>query len=84
MRKGIKILTYIVSTLLLVTIILPLTLSVLINIGAVQNLAVDAAARFASRKLGTTVSVEHVDLGLFNRLQIEGFYVEDYQGDTLL
>ena len=37
MRKGIKILTYIVSTLLLVTIILPLTLSVLINIGAVQQ-----------------------------------------------
>ena len=84
MRKGIKILGYIVSTLLLVTIILPLTLSVLINIGVVQNLAVDAAARLATRKLGTTVSIEHVDLGLFNRLQIEGFYVEDYQGDTLL
>ena len=84
MRKGIKILGYIVSTLLLVTIILPLTLSVLINIGAIQNLAVDAAARFASNKLGTTVRVDHVDLGLFNRLQVEGFYVEDYQGDTLL
>ena len=84
MRKGIKILGYIVSTLVLVTIILPLSLSVLINIGAVQNWVVDAAARFASRKLGTEVSIEHVDLGLFNRLQVEGFYVEDYQGDTLL
>ena len=84
MRKGIKILGYIVSALVLVTIILPLTLSVLINLGAVQNWAVDAAARFASRKLGTEVSINHVDLGLFNRLQVEGFYVEDYQGDTLL
>lgn len=84
MRKGIKILGYIVSTLVLVTIILPLTLSVLINLGAVQNWAVDAAAGLASRKLGTKVSIDHVDLGLFNRLQVEGFYVEDYQGDTLL
>lgn len=84
MRKGIKILAYIVSTLVLVAIILPLTLSLLINIGAVQNWAVDQAARFASRKLGTTVSIDHVDLGLFNKLQVEGFYVEDYQGDTLL
>lgn len=84
MRKGIKILGYIVSTLLLVTIILPLTLSVLINIVPVQNWVVDQAARFASHKLGTTVSIDHVDLGLFNRLQVEGFYVEDYQGDTLL
>ena len=84
MRKGIKILGYIVSSLLLMTIILPLSLSLLINFGMVQNWVVDKAAGFASRKLGTTVSIDHVDLGLFNRLQVEGFYVEDYQGDTLL
>lgn len=84
MRKGIKILGYVVSSLVLVTIIVPLTLSLLINIRPVQNWAVGLLTRAASRKIGTVVSVDHVDLGLFNRLQVDGFYVEDMQGDTLL
>ena len=84
MRKGIKILGYVLSSVVLVTIIIPLTLSLLINIRSVQNWLVDRLAEMASRKLGTVVRVDHVDLGLFNRLQVDGFYVEDLQGDTLL
>ena len=38
----------------------------------------------ASKKLETTVSIDRVDIGLFSRVKIKGFYVEDYQRDTLL
>ena len=53
MRKGIKILGYVLSSVVLVTIIIPLTLSLLINIRSVQNWLVDRLAEMASRKLGT-------------------------------
>ena len=70
--------------MVLLLIILPLTLSLLLTIPAVQNYAVDVAASYASRSLGTTVSIGHVDIGLFNRIHLDKIYVEDYQRDTLL
>ena len=88
MRKvikiSVKILTRIFSAAILLLIILPLTLSLLLSLPAFQNYAVDKAAALASRRLGTTVSIHHVDIGLFNRLHIDGMYVEDLQHDTLL
>ncbi|MEM9023930.1 MAG: hypothetical protein AAGB22_09320, partial [Bacteroidota bacterium] len=41
------------------------------------------AARF-SEKLETTVSIDRVYLAFFTTLRLEGFYVEDQHGDTLL
>ena len=54
------------------------------DIPAVQNYVVQKAVRMASKKLETTVSIDRVDIGLFSRVKIKGFYVEDYQRDTLL
>ena len=84
MRKVIKILGKVISATILLLIILPLSLSLLLDLPSVQNYAVDHAASLASRSLGTTVSIDRVDIGLFNRVRIKGFYVEDFQGDTLL
>ncbi|WP_295935562.1 translocation/assembly module TamB domain-containing protein [uncultured Alistipes sp.] len=84
MRKGIKILGKVLSAFVLLLIILPLTLSLLLDITAVQNFAVKKAAQIVSRSLETTVSIDRVDIGLFNKLKLKGFYVEDYQRDTLL
>lgn len=64
--------------------LLPLLLSLLLNIPAVQNFIVHKAAQIASEKLETRVSIDRVNIGLFNRVNISGFYVEDYQQDTLL
>ena len=83
-KISVKILTRIFSAAVLLLIILPLSLSLLLSLPAFQNFAVDRAASLASRKLGTTVSIRHVDIGLFNRLHIDGMYVEDLQHDTLL
>jgi len=84
LRKGIKILGKVLSATVLLLIIVPLLLSLLLDIPAVQNFVVHKATRMISRKLETTVSIDRVDIGLFNKLKIYGLYVEDYQRDTLL
>ena len=56
----------------------------LLDIPAVQNFIVHKAANWASEKIETRVSIDRVNIGLLNKLHVHGFYVEDYQRDTLL
>lgn len=92
MRKGIKNLlkkatktaVWVVSTLLVLLIMLPLLASLLINVPLIQNAVVHRMMSELSEKLGTAISVDRVDIKLFNRVVAEGFYVEDFRGDTLL
>ena len=74
----------VLSAAVLLLIILPLLLSLLLDIPAVQNFVVHKAARMISRKLETTVSIDRVEIGLFSKIKVYGLYVEDYQRDTLL
>ena len=56
----------------------------LVQTSLVQTwLAGQASARL-SKGLGTTVSVRHVNFSFFNKLQMEGVYVQDKSKDTLL
>jgi len=71
-----------VAVILLV--ILPLTVSLLLHIPAVQNFAVRQLTHVVSRKLETRVAVRKVDIRVPGKVCVEGFYVEDYQHDTLL
>ena len=84
MRKGIKILGMVFSATVLLLIILPLGVSLLLDIRRVQNFVVDWLAEAVSEHLQTTVSIDRVDIGLFSKIRVDGFYVEDYQRDTLL
>ncbi len=84
MRKGIKILAKVVAAGVLVAIFLPLLLALLLQIGQIQTFAVDRIARLASSRLGTTVRVDRLSIGFFNKLRVDGFYVEDFDRDTLL
>ena len=84
MSKVIKISAAAISTLVLLSIIVPLGLSLLLSVPSVQNFVASAAARKASELLGTRIEVGRVDLKLINRIAIEDFYVEDFAGDTLL
>ncbi len=65
-------------------VVLPFVVSLLLQIPSVQNWAVQKVVRMASRKLETTVAVRRVDIGMLGKARIDGFYVEDYQRDTLL
>ncbi len=84
MGKVIKIILSTISTILLVSIILPLFVSVALNFSSVQNFAIQKATRILSEKMSTTISVGHIDIALFNRLALSDVYVEDLGGDTLL
>ncbi|MBQ3209002.1 MAG: translocation/assembly module TamB domain-containing protein [Alistipes sp.] len=49
-----------------------------------QNSAVRYATDFATEKLGTKVSIDHITIGMLNHIKVRGFYVEDMDRDTLL
>jgi hypothetical protein len=49
----------------------------------VQTKITQYIAGYLSEELKTEVSVEGVDIGFFNRLILEGLYIEDLKGDTL-
>ena len=72
------------SAAVLLLMVLPVSLSILLDIPAVQNYVVQVAVGIVSRRLETTVSIDRVEMGLFSRVKVYGFYVEDYQHDTLL
>ncbi len=84
MRKVTKILLRTLSAIALLLIILPLLPALLLAIPLVQNVAIDRAAEWAGSKLGTTVEVGHITVGLLNRVAVRDFYVADLDGDTLL
>ena len=84
MRKVIKILAKVLSAIVLLLIFLPIFLTLLLNLEPVQNYVVKHATDFASDALGTRVDIKRIDMDLFTRVRVEGFYVEDLEQDTLL
>lgn len=84
MRRIVNILAKMVSAIVLALIFLPLLVALLFEIPAVQNFVAREATEIISRKLGTRISIDRVDIGLFYRVSLDGFYVEDFQRDTLL
>ncbi len=84
MRKGIKILAKIISTLLLVAIFLPVLLALMLQLEGVQSRLAQRVTTLASEKLGVRVHIDRLKIGFFNHLELEGFYVEDFDCDTLL
>lgn len=84
MKNKIKILTNIITALVLFVLCLPIYLSLLLNINFVQNIVVRKLSKVATEALGSPVSIERVDISLFYRASITGFYVEDpIENDTL-
>lgn len=84
MRRIVNILAKMVSAIVLALIFLPLLVALLFEIPAVQNFVAREATEIISRKLSTRISIDRVDIGLFYRVSLDGFYVEDFQRDTLL
>ncbi|SFV34200.1 translocation/assembly module TamB domain-containing protein [Thermoflavifilum thermophilum] len=82
--RGFKKFLKIVAFLALGLVALALLLNVVVNIPAVQNFLVKKVTDRLSAQLRTRISIAHVQLQLFNRLQISQAYVEDQRHDTLL
>ena len=55
-----------------------------VSIPAVQELLGRHASRFLADQLGTSVSIERVDIGLFNRLTLDHVLIRDQNGKDML
>lgn len=78
--KGLK---YIVIFLLSLVWILYVVPSLLVNIPFVQKEIATTATQELSHRLGVPVKIERVDIEWFNRLVLEGLYLEDQRGKVL-
>ena len=61
-----------------------LFLMVVVQIKSVQNYLIDKITSYLSSELHTKISIDEVDINFFHNLDLNGFYLEDQKGDTLL
>lgn len=84
MRKVIKIFFSVFSWLVLAAIIIPLCLALMLYLPPVQTFAVRRTTDIISKRIGADISIDKVHIKFFNRLALDGVYVEDFRKDTLL
>lgn len=56
----------------------------MLKIPSVQNYVGNQTTKIISNKLNTEVSLDRVDINLFKGVELENFYMEDLNGDTLI
>lgn len=56
----------------------------ILQLQSVQNWLIGIITRHLSAELETKVEIRHVDIEFFDNLLLEGVYIQDLQGDTLL
>ncbi len=84
MHKVIKISGKFILSVVLFLLLMPLFLSLLLAVPAVQNFVVDRFTSIVSERIGTQISIGSVDIGFGGRLIVDDLYVEDLEQDTLL
>ncbi len=79
-RKSLKIILWIIASLILLVILLAFSL----NIPAVQNLVKDQAIGYLKKKTNTEVSLESIKIAFPKDVVLNKLYLEDLKKDTLL
>ncbi|MDG2420004.1 MAG: hypothetical protein P8M17_13495, partial [Saprospiraceae bacterium] len=77
----------IVSRVMLVTmlfLLLMAIITILFRIEGFQNWAGKKITEKLSKELDTKVEFNHIEFEVFDKLVLDSFYVEDFDGDTLL
>ena len=80
LKKALRVLGYSLAVLLTLLLLLWAAL----QFPTVQNRIADRATRYLSERISTPVAIDEIEIDFFNRLRLEGLYVEDLSGDTLL
>jgi virulence-associated protein VapD len=83
MPKIVKISTRIAGGILEWVVILLILFAFLIRFSAFQTFLAHRAASFFSKEWNTEVRIDKIDLVFYDRVYLEGVYVEDLHGDTL-
>lgn len=79
-RKSLKILLWVVASIIILVVALALSL----NIPAVQNFVKGKAINYLKKKTKTEISLESIKIALPKDVVLNKFYIEDRKGDTLL
>ncbi|TCD10273.1 translocation/assembly module TamB [Pedobacter frigidisoli] len=79
-RKSLKVLLWVIASIIILVVALALSL----NIPAVQNFVKDKAINYLKTKTKTEVSLESIKIALPKDVVLNKFYIEDKKGDTLL
>ena len=67
-----------------VGLVLLAVVAIAIQTEAVQNYLIHRTTTYLSEELNAEVDVEHVSIDFLNGMVLDGLYIEDQQGDTLL
>lgn len=79
-RKSLKVVLWIIASLILLVVLLAISL----NIPAVQNFVKDQAISYLKNKTKTEVRLESIHIAFPKDIVLNKFYLEDRKGDTLL
>ncbi|RZJ72147.1 translocation/assembly module TamB domain-containing protein [Flavobacterium sp.] len=79
-RKTLKISAWTVGSIVGLFLLLVL----LIQVPAVQNYIKDKAVNYLQDKIKTPVRIDRIEIGLPKKVIVEGIYLQDQKGDTLL
>ncbi len=80
LRKGVKIILWIVTSIILLLLLVILSL----NVPAVQNFVKDKAIGYLKKKSNTEVRLETIKIAFPKDVVLNKFYIEDLNKDTLL
>ena len=85
--KGLALLRNIVRRLENIAfgvVLLLIILYFILQMPTVQNWLVGKATGYLSKELNTEVRIQHIDVAFFDNLVLEGFFIKDLKGDTLV
>lgn len=83
-HSTLKIVKKVFFTILLVILSLLIIVMLLMQFPAFQAWTAAKAVQYLSKKLETTVALKKVDIHIFDHVILQGIYIEDRAGDTLL
>lgn len=84
MKKALKVTLSIISGIIIFLIMLPVVVSMVLQINVVQKFVVDFASSTLSEIAGTNISIKKVALDFFTSARFEDVLMEDYRGDTMI
>jgi hypothetical protein len=84
LRNQRRLLPFVLRRLIQAVLVLLFLPVLVFQLPWVQNKAAQSLTEYLSQEWKTDVRVGKVKLGLFNKIKLENFYLEDLKGDTLL
>jgi len=82
-KRRTKLRKFLLRTLLFLLLLTGLS-AVLLRSRKVQTLLAQKAAHWLSQEIGTKVAIRSVEFDFFRNLHLEGVYIEDKHGDTMI